>query len=547
MNSSIFVPFSPPKKLPGLNSDQKKVLEKLIRSLSGKTKKHVFLTGKRGVGKHTLIQALSTYSKALHRTKCFKLDSGAFITQLYEPTDVSQFFRETNTFARTHSRALIFIDEPELIFDSIDRIEARRLARWLRELNDAFDVRIVMLGSNTIYLNSFPLLISKFDFLHLNGFSDQETGNLLQAQGPEINSLTQKITSLTRRFFPQYGLPGGALELLQNASEIAEQCRETLNQRHLYEWISEVRGIPLAALMVDESTQLISLKQNLKKDIIGQNHVIESVCRTILRASVGLRPNNRPIASFLFLGPSGVGKTELAKRVAEQLFKSPDAFIRIDMSEFSESHTVQRLIGAPPGYIGYEEGGQLTNPVYREPYSLVLLDEIEKAHPKVFDIFLQLLDDGRLTDGKGQTVDFTHTIVVATSNIGLNEIITAAHDGTLSNHQTFLRDKLFPLLIRHFRPEFLNRFDGLQVFQPLQIQHLIEIGQRELKSVAKYLQDRHVTLHVQSETLVKIAHEAYEPTFGARPMRRLIQDKIESPLAEKILRGELLPNSSITV
>ncbi len=284
------------------------------------------------------------------------------------------------------------------------------------------------------------------------------------------------------------------------------------------------------------------MDENLRKRVVGQDEAIIAVSNAIRRARAGIQDPNRPIGSFMFLGPTGVGKTELAKALAEFLFDDEAAVIRIDMSEYQERYTTSRLIGAPPGYVGYEEGGQLTEAVRRRPYSVVLFDEVEKAHPEVFNLLLQLLDDGRLTDGHGRTVDFRNTVVIMTSNIGSTHIQQILEEKAkrpaaywCGENGQELRDKIMNDLKSFFRPEFLNRIDDIIIFNPLDEQLLKRIVEIQVNRMKKYLQDKKIDIVLTDAALKHIAHVGYDPVFGARPLKRTIQNEILNPLALKIL------------
>ena len=291
--------------------------------------------------------------------------------------------------------------------------------------------------------------------------------------------------------------------------------------------------------------KLLKLPEILHRRVIGQDEGIQAVSEAILRARAGLKDENRPIGSFIFLGPTGVGKTELAKALSEALFDSENNMIRIDMSEYMEKHSVSRLVGAPPGYVGYDEGGQLTEAVRRKPYSVVLFDEIEKAHPDVFNILLQLLDDGRLTDNQGRTVDFKNTIVIMTSNIGSMSLIENIRaDGTIDET---VKEQVKNEMKNYFRPEFLNRIDDIVVFSPLTEAQVGQIISLSLKSLEKRLADRDISLVLSDEGRDFIAKEAYDPNYGARPVNRYIQKYIETELAAKIIRGDIVDGNTVTI
>ncbi len=304
--------------------------------------------------------------------------------------------------------------------------------------------------------------------------------------------------------------------------------------------ISKWTGIPVSKLMQGEKEKLIHLEEELGKRVIGQENAIVAVSNAVRRARAGLQAPNRPIGSFIFLGPTGVGKTELAKALAEFLFDTEQAMIRIDMSEFMEKHAVARLIGAPPGYVGYEEGGYLTEAVRRKPYSVVLFDEIEKAHPDVFNILLQILDDGRLTDGKGRTVDFRNTIIIMTSNVG-SALIQEA-----SNPEEMER-RVMDSLRASFKPEFLNRVDDIIIFHSLTREQLTKIVEIQLRYLAERLKENHFELDVTDKAKEWLAEVGYDPNYGARPLKRAIQRYVEDPLALQILEGVFREGDKIVV
>ncbi|AZI42152.1 ATP-dependent chaperone ClpB [Deinococcus psychrotolerans] len=308
--------------------------------------------------------------------------------------------------------------------------------------------------------------------------------------------------------------------------------------------VSRWTGIPVNKLMEGEREKLLKLEEELHQHVIGQDRAIVSVSDAIRRSRAGLSDPNRPIGSFMFLGPTGVGKTELAKALAEYLFDSPDSMVRLDMSEYMEKFSVQRLIGAPPGYVGYEEGGQLTEAVRRRPYAVLLFDEIEKAHPDVFNVLLQVLDDGRLTDGQGRTVDFRNTLIIMTSNTGSPLILEMQARGDDAED---IRDAVMGALQQNFRPEFLNRVDDIIVFDALTPTDLRRIVEIQLGGLRRRLAERRVSLNLTSAALDKLAHDGYDPAFGARPLKRVIARQIETPLAKEILAGQVPDNSSLNI
>ena len=318
--------------------------------------------------------------------------------------------------------------------------------------------------------------------------------------------------------------------------------RYRVTDEEIAEVLSRATGIPVAKMMEGEKEKLLRMEEELHKRVIGQNEAVDAVANAIRRSRAGLSDPNRPIGSFLFLGPTGVGKTELCKTLAKFLFDSEDAMVRIDMSEFMEKHSVSRLVGAPPGYVGYEEGGYLTEAVRRRPYSVILLDEVEKAHNDVFNILLQVLDDGRLTDGQGRTVDFRNTVVIMTSNLGSDLI-----QGNQTESYDEMKALVMSVVSQHFRPEFINRIDETVVFHPLNKDNIRAIAEIQLKRLINRMESRGYVLTFTDATLDFISEIGYDPIYGARPLKRAIQQEIENPLAQQILSGSLLPEKPITV
>jgi len=335
-------------------------------------------------------------------------------------------------------------------------------------------------------------------------------------------------------------------ELQEENKKLAElqkerkMLKEEVEEEDIAEIVSEWRGIPLTKLLEGEREKLTKMEERIKTRVVGQNEAVRLVSNAIRRARANLQDPNKPLGSFIFLGPTGVGKTELAKALAEFLFDDENAMVRIDMSEYMEKHSVSRLIGAPPGYVGYEEGGQLTEPVRRRPYTVILFDEIEKAHPDVFNILLQILEDGRLTDGQGRTVDFKNTVVIMTSNVGSRWI------EELTDREQ-MRQKIREALRAHFRPEFLNRIDEIIVFNRLTQEDIKKIVDIQLRNVQKRLTDKHIEIYLTPKAKEFLAERGYDPAFGARPLRRIIQREILDPLAMKILEGEIKEGDHIKV
>ena len=341
-----------------------------------------------------------------------------------------------------------------------------------------------------------------------------------------------KIPELEKQLAAAEGAEGKEMSLL----------RYRVTDEEIAEVLSRATGIPVSKMMEGEKEKLLRMEEELHKRVIGQNEAVDAVANAIRRSRAGLSDPNRPIGSFLFLGPTGVGKTELCKTLAKFLFDSEDAMVRIDMSEFMEKHSVSRLVGAPPGYVGYEEGGYLTEAVRRRPYSVILLDEVEKAHHDVFNILLQVLDDGRLTDGQGRTVDFRNTVVIMTSNLGSDLI-----QGNQEESYDDMKALVMSVVSQHFRPEFINRIDETVVFHPLNKDNIRAIAEIQLKRLINRMESRGYVLNFTDATLNFISEIGYDPIYGARPLKRAIQQEIENPLAQQILSGSLLPEKPISV
>ncbi|QUE31332.1 ATP-dependent chaperone ClpB [Francisella philomiragia] len=358
----------------------------------------------------------------------------------------------------------------------------------------------------------------------------------------------QRAGDLSKMAELQYGkIPELEAQIKQIENTEAEPSenklvRTSVTENEIADVVSKATGIPVSKMMEGEKDKLLNMESFLHKRVIGQDQAIKAVSNAVRRSRSGLSDPNRPIGSFMFLGPTGVGKTELTKALAEFLFDDEDAMLRVDMSEFMEKHSVARLIGAPPGYVGYEQGGYLTEHVRRKPYSVILLDEVEKAHADVFNILLQVLDDGRLTDGQGRTVDFKNTVIVMTSNLGSHRI----QEMQGQDYDT-VKDAVMEMVLSHFRPEFVNRIDDAIVFEPLNKEMITEIAKIQIKRLEKRLRDLNIGLEVTAKAMDKLADAGFDPVFGARPLKRAIQSNLENPLALKLLDGEFKAEDKIVV
>ncbi|MBU9844187.1 ATP-dependent chaperone ClpB [Rahnella ecdela] len=437
--------------------------------------------------------------------------------------------------------------------ESLDRLERRIIQLKLeqqalkKESDDASVKRLEMLETE---LNQ-----KEREYSELEEEWKAEKASLTGTQNIKAELEQAKITleqarrvgDLGRMSELQYGKIPELEKQLAAATQAEGKTMKLLRNRVTDVEIADVlarwTGIPVARMLESEREKLLRMEEELHNRVIGQNEAVEAVSNAIRRSRAGLSDPNRPIGSFLFLGPTGVGKTELCKALATFLFNSDDAMVRIDMSEFMEKHSVSRLVGAPPGYVGYEEGGYLTEAVRRRPYSVILLDEVEKAHPDVFNILLQVLDDGRLTDGQGRTVDFRNTVVIMTSNLGSD--IIQQHFGEASYAQ--MKESVMEVVTHSFRPEFINRIDEVVVFHPLGHAHIKNIAKIQLERLYKRLEEHGYSATLTDAALELLGNTGFDPVYGARPLKRAIQQEIENPLAQQILSGKLIPGKPITV
>ncbi|HEX3071307.1 MAG TPA: ATP-dependent chaperone ClpB, partial [Thermoanaerobaculia bacterium] len=371
----------------------------------------------------------------------------------------------------------------------------------------------------------------------------REAANAAERQG-DLN----KAAELRYGALPQFNRDlEAASSRLMEMQKGGALLREEVTDEDIAEIVSKWTGVPVTRMMESEIQKLVKMEDNLKLRVIGQEEAITAVSNAVRRSRAGLKDPSRPIGSFIFMGPTGVGKTELARALAEFLFDDENAMVRIDMSEYMERHAVARLIGAPPGYVGYEEGGQLTEAIRRRPYAVLLFDEIEKAHPEVFNIMLQILDDGRLTDSKGRVVDFKNTVIIMTSNVGAQFIFDYQKSMQTTAQESEMERKVQEELHRHFRPEFLNRIDDVIIFHALDMQHIKRIIEIQIRKLTKMIADRGVTIEISDHAKEQLAKEGYDPAFGARPLKRALQKLIIDPLAMKLLEGKFKPGDIVFV
>ncbi|MDO6475067.1 ATP-dependent chaperone ClpB [Alteromonas sp. 1_MG-2023] len=437
--------------------------------------------------------------------------------------------------------------------EDMDRLERRIIQLKLeeqalaKETDDASHKRLEMIELEREQLENKLSGLDKIWREEKDAMQGTQTIKTELEQAKLDLEIARRASDLNRMSELQYGrIPELEMKLEKAAENETKETfllKNKVTDAEIADVLSRWTGIPVSKMLEGEREKLLRMEDVLHKRVVGQAEAVNAVSNAIRRSRAGLADPNRPIGSFLFLGPTGVGKTELSKALAGFLFDTEDALVRIDMSEFMEKHSVSRLVGAPPGYVGYEEGGYLTEAVRRKPYSVILLDEVEKAHPDVFNILLQVLDDGRLTDGQGRTVDFKNTVVIMTSNLG-SDVIQDTHDDSQYDE---MKQRVMGVVGQHFRPEFINRVDDLVVFHPLGKEQIKSIAKIQLASLRQRLSEKGYKLELSGAAMDKLADAGFDPVFGARPLKRAIQTQIENPLAQQLLSGVLLPESTIRI
>ncbi len=442
------------------------------------------------------------------------------------PTDIDQLERRA-TQLEIERQALKKESDP----NSKDRLKA--IDKELAEVRERSNTLKANWKREKDLIGRSRALKEKIEQLKIEEQAEERKGNLQRVAEIRYGLLRQAEGELNK------------LTAQMDGKGKSRMLKEEVDEEDVARIVSKWTGIPVAKMLEGEVKKLINMEDRLRQRVVGQDHALERVSNAIRRSRAGLSDPKRPIGSFIFLGPTGVGKTELARALAEFLFDDEHALLRIDMSEYMEKHAVSRLIGAPPGYVGYEEGGQLTEQVRRRPYAVILFDEIEKAHPDVFNILLQIMDDGRLTDGKGRTVDFRNTVIIMTSNLG-SAYLQAESLRTAADFEQASK-QVMNALHGHFKPEFLNRVDDIIIFSPLGKEQLVKIIELRLEDVRRLLADRKISLELTDAAKDPLFTEGFDPNFGARPLKRAIQKLVQDPLALKILDGEVLHGDHVVV
>ena len=573
-------------------------VERLTHILLRRTKNNPIIIGEAGVGKTAIVEGLAQNiitgkaPKDLADKKIIQLDLSSLIAGASHRGEFEERLRSVIKETQAAGNIILFIDEIHSIIGAGDTEGALDASNIIKPFLARGQLQII--GTTTTaefrkYFEKDKAFERRFQPVIADEPSEEAAIEMLKVLAPKYESFHKVVVTpeaieasvkLSKRYIGERYLPDKAVDLLDEASaqvrlELNEGKKESnqIKEEDIEKIVSSWTGIPITKLTENESEKLLHLEDTIHKRLINQENAVTLVAEAVRRGRIGLSSVNRPISSFIFLGPTGVGKTELAKTLAEVLFGKEDAMIRLDMSEYMEKHEVAKLIGAPPGYVGYEEGGQLTEAVRAKPYSIVLLDEVEKAHPDVFNILLQLLEDGRLTDNKGNTISFKNTIIIATSNIGsaliqqqLQDNVDAAKkaeikikgqangqqgqqkepDNTKEKFEE-LTKILMGELRKFFRPELLNRFDGLVVFEPLSEKNMMEVARLGINSTKKLLLLQGIDLEASEAALARLAKEGYDPIYGARPLRRLVQTAIENPIALLMIKKTFIQGDKILI
>ncbi len=523
-------------------------MERLNRIVSKNLNNNCVIVGEAGIGKTSFLYGWSQYilKQPVHAKLQVVQTTADSFTNVQSPIGLSTKY--SDAFSTVSSCVFIIDDFGRLVYGKPAALQG--MVRLIQPLLANPEVRVVLIAEPQAWrwvIEQDPSLANALDLLTMKEQSSEEYLKIMQQavtkfqKTREVNCTDEAldtIITLCQRFSKLGALPGSAIRILDEVIGASVALNNTtISDSLVQKIVADKTGIPMNQLAASELDNLKSLHSKLAEHVIGQDQALLTITNMIQRAKLGLKNPNRPLGSFLVLGPSGVGKTETAKTLAELVYGSSNRnFIRIDMSEFGEANTVPRLIGAPPGYVGFEAGGGLTNPIQDEPYSLVLLDEIEKAHPKIFDVFLQVLDDGRITSGQGETVDFTQTIIMATSNLAVDRVLEgyAAKEDIYGD--AFIRTHIVPLLTQHFRTEFINRFDAIILFKPLTHDDLVGIALLEIQKIEQRVKKHKIKFNIDPAMLSDRIRQIADPRFGARPVKRFIEETCETLITQALLK-----------
>lgn len=540
-----------------------KEIERVMEIISRRTKNNPVLVGEAGVGKTAIVEGLAQkiasgdVPVSLKEKKILVLDLSLLVAGAAHRGEFEQRMQQLlKELKASDGQIILFIDEVHTIVGAGAGEGALDASNILKPPMSRGEIQII--GATTVkeyrqYIEQDAAFERRFQKVLVNEPLPEDAIKMIEgvkAKYEEHHKVkippesVEAAVKLSQRFISDRFLPDKAIDVIDEAC--AKVVLKGINpavatEDVIREVVADWSGVPVSRLSEDESGILLKLEEKVHERYVDQEPAVGAVCEAIRRNRAGLKNPKRPIGSFIFMGPTGVGKTELAKTLAEVMFGSEEKMIRLDMSEYMEKNATARMIGAPPGYVGYEEGGQLTEAVRKSPYSVVLFDEIEKAHREVFNIFLQILDDGRLTDSKGRTVDFKNTIIICTSNVG-TELIRQSNVND-PNLQKMVMDEL----LKEFRPEFVNRFDDISVFRSLRIEDMALIVDVLVKQMAKLLEEQKISIEISPNAKTKLGQLGFDPIYGARPLRRVLQKQIENPLSSSIIKGEIKENQKVIV
>lgn len=543
-----------------------KEIYQVIRILSRKTKNNPVLIGEPGVGKTAVVEGLAQRIVSGDVPDCLKdkviysLDLGSLMAGTKMQGELEERAKAIfDELRKKEGKVLLFIDEIHNIIGmgATNGVDIGNMMKPFLSRGTMSCIGATTLNEFRENVEKDTAFTRRFRSVMVEPPNVEDTINILRGLKDAYQEYHGVIVedaamvaaaNLSHRYISERFLPDKAIDLVDEAcatSRISDDDDKVITEDDIALVVSLWTGIPVTRMTEAEGAKILNIGQELHKRLVGQDEAVVLVSEAIIRSRSGIKDPKRPIGSFIFLGPTGVGKTELAKALAETMFDTEQNIVRIDMSEYMEKHSVSRMIGAPPGYVGFESGGQLTEAIRRKPFSVVLFDEIEKAHPDVFNVLLQVLDDGRITDGQGRTVDFKNTVIIMTSNIGSQYLLTGiGQNGEITDGA---RDKVFEQLQKGFRPEFLNRVDDIVLFKPLSRENIKVIVDLLLNDIRKRLEGRGITLEITDDAKTYVANVAYDPIYGARPLKRYLSGTLETQIGKALLSGQIKDGQIITV